>query len=163
MDVINDAWSNNWGFVPITHAEMHEIATMVRLALRPQDIAIAEYKGEPAAFAMVIPDFNEAIRDLGGRLFPLGLAKFLWRLKVTGTRRTRMPFMGVRQKYQSSSLGAAMALAVIAAARDFNVKMGAEYGELSWVLEQNEQVRKIISLVGAKEHKRYRIYGKELT
>jgi len=74
-----------------------------------------------------------------------------------------MPFMGVRKKHQSSPLGAAMALAVIAAARNFNVEMGAEYGELSWVLEQNVQVRHIISLVGAKVHKRYRIYGKELT
>jgi hypothetical protein len=163
MEIVNDAWSNNWGFVPISAAEMHEIATMVRLTLRPGDIAIAEYKGEPAAFTMVIPDFNEAIRDLGGRLFPLGLAKLLWRVKVSGTRRTRMPFMGVRKKYQSSSLGAAMALAVIAAARDFNVKHGAEYGELSWVLAQNAQVRHIISLVGAKEHKRYRIYGREFT
>lgn len=163
MDIINDAWSNNWGFVPITRAEMHEIATMVRLALRPGDIAIAEYKGEPIAFTMIIPDFNEAIRDLGGRLFPLGLAKFLWRIKVSGTRRTRMPFLGVRQKYHSSPLGAAITLAVIAAARNFNADKGAEYGELSWVLEQNKQVRGIISLVGAKEHKRYRIYGKELS
>jgi hypothetical protein len=161
-DIINDAWSDNWGFVPITDAEMHEISIMVRLALQPGDIAFAECKGEPAAFTMVIPDFNEAIRDLGGHLFPFGWAKFLWRLKVSGTRRTRMPFMGVRKKYQSSSLGAAMALAVIASARNFNVAKGAEYGELSWVLEQNTAVRHIISLVGAKEHKRYRIYELEL-
>jgi len=162
MEIINDAWSNNWGFVPITAAEMHEIAMMVRLALRPGDVAIAEYKGEAAAFTMVIPDFNEAIRDLGGRLFPFGWAKFLWRLKVSGTRRTRMPFMGVRKKLQSSPIGAALALAVIAAARGFNVEHGAEYGELSWVLEQNEHVRHIISLVGAREHKRYRIYEKQI-
>ncbi len=161
-DIINDAWSDNWGFVPITVAEMHEIAIMVRLALQPGDIAFAEVKGEPAAFTMVIPDFNEAIRDLGGHLFPFGWAKLLWRLKVSGTRRTRMPFMGVRKKYQSSSLGAAMALAVIASARNFNVEKGAEYGELSWVLEQNRPVKHIISLVGAKEHKRYRIYELEL-
>jgi hypothetical protein len=162
MDIINDAWSNNWGFVPITRAEMHEIATMVRLALRPGDIAIAEYRGEPAAFTMVIPDFNEIIRDLGGRLFPLGWAKFLWRLKVAGTRRTRMPFMGVRKKFQTSSLGAALALGVIASARGFNIEHGAEYGELSWVLEENEQVKHIIALVGARMHKRYRIYEKTI-
>jgi hypothetical protein len=162
MDIINDAWSNNWGFVPITAAEMHEIAMMARLALRPGDVAIAEYKGEPAAFTMVIPDFNEAMRDLGGHLFPLGWAKFLWRLKVRGTRRTRMPFLGVRKKLQSSPVGAALALAVIAAARNFNAEHGAEYGELSWVLEQNEQVQRIISLVGARQHKRYRVYEKQI-
>jgi len=162
MDIVNDGWSENWGFVPITEDEMHEIAMMVRLALQPGDVAIAEYNGEAAAFTMVIPDFNEAIRDLGGRLFPFGWAKFLWRLKVTGTRRKRMPFMGVRKKLQSSPVGAALALAVIASARNFNVEKGAECGELSWVLEQNEKVRHIIALVGAREHKRYRIYERRI-
>jgi hypothetical protein len=162
MEIINDAWSDNWGFVPITADEMHEIAMMVRLVLRPGDVAIAEFKGEPAAFTMVIPDFNEAIRDLGGRLFPLGWAKALWRLKVSGLRRTRMPFMGVKKKFQTSPIGAALALGVIASARKFNVERGGEYGELSWVLDQNEQVKRIISLVGAREHKRYRIYEKRV-
>lgn len=162
MEIINDAWSGNWGFVPITEAEMHEIAMMVRLALRPGDIAIAEYRGQPAAFTMTIPDFNEAIRDFGGRLFPFGWAKFLWRVKVSGTRRRRMPFMGVRKELQSSPIGAALALATIAATRQFNIDHGGEECELSWVLEQNERVRHIIALVGAREHKRYRIYEKQI-
>jgi hypothetical protein len=162
MDVINDAWSDNWGFVPITAAEMHDIRLMVCLALRSGDVAIAEYKGEPVAFALVMPDFNEAIRDLGGRLFPFGWAKALWRLNVAGTRRTRMPFMGVRKKLQSTPLGAALALAVISAVREFNIEHGAHYGELSWVLDQNEPVKHIISLVGARKHKRYRIYEKQI-
>src|SRR5205823_3772846 len=121
-----------------------------------------EYKGEPVAFTLVMPDFNEVIRDLGGRPFPFGWAKLLWRLKIVGTRRTRMPFMGVRKKLQGSPLGAALALAVIAAVRAFNIEHGAHYGELSWILDQNEPVKHIISLVGAREHKRYRIYEKQI-
>jgi hypothetical protein len=109
-----------------------------------------------------MPNLNEAIRDLGGRLAPFGWLKLLWRLKVSGIRTARMPLMGVRKALQGSSVGAALALSVIQASRAFNIENGRPFGELSWVLDQNERVRHIIELVGAKVSKRYRIYEKEL-
>jgi hypothetical protein len=109
-----------------------------------------------------MPNLNEAVRDLGGRLAPFGWAKLLWRLKVSGIRTGRMPLMGVRMELQDSAVGAALALSVIQATRAFNIEHGRPFGELSWVLDQNERVRHIIELVGGKVSKRYRIYDKAL-
>ena len=162
LDIVNDAWSDNWGFVAMTDAEAADMATMLKMILKPRDVAIAEYKGEPMAFVMTIPDMNEAARDLNGHLFPFGIFKLLWRLKVTGTRKVRMALMGVRKSLQASPLGAALALAVIKDVRDYHVARGATNGELSWVLDRNEAVKHVVAWAGAKPYKRYRIYGKAL-
>ena len=162
LDLINDAWSGNWGFVEMTRAEIDDLAGLLKLLLRPGDVSIAEYRGEPVAFCAVFPNLNEAIRDLNGRLFPLGWAKVLWRMKIKRTRTARMPMMGVRRRLQSSPLGAALALGVIRATRGFNLEHGIEAGELSWILERNERVRHVIELVGAIPYKRYRIYEKAI-
>jgi hypothetical protein len=162
FDILNDAWSDNWGFVPMTQAEFDDLVGVLKHLLRDGDVAFAEYQGRPSAFAIIMPNLNEAIRDLGGRLAPLGWLKLLWRLKVSGIRTARMPLMGVRKALQGSPAGAALALSVIQATRAFNIENGRPFGELSWVLDQNERVRHIIELVGAKVSKRYRIYEKEL-
>ena len=162
LDIVNDAWSDNWGFVAMTDAEAADMATMLKMILKPRDVAIAEYKGEPMAFVMTIPDMNEAARDLNGHLFPFGIFKLLWRLKVTGTRRVRMALMGVRKSLHASPIGAALALAVIKDVRDYHVARGATHGELSWVLDRNEAVKHVVAWAGAKPYKRYRIYGKAL-
>jgi hypothetical protein len=162
LDIVNDAWSDNWGFVPMTPAEIAELATIFKFLLRPGDVAIAEYEGQAAAFAIIVPNVNEAIRDLGGRLAPFGWAKLLWRLKVRGTRTARMPLMGVRKALQNSPVGAGLALAVIQATRTFNIEQGTQSAELSWVLDENKQVKHVIELVGGRRCKRYRIYEKAL-
>jgi hypothetical protein len=162
FEILNDAWSDNWGFVPMTQAEFDDLVGVLKHLLRDGDVAFAEYQGRPSAFAIIMPNLNEAIRDLGGRLAPFGWLKLLWRLKVSGIRTARMPLMGVRKALQGSSVGAALALSVIQASRAFNIENGRPFGELSWVLDQNERVRHIIELVGAKVSKRYRIYEKEL-
>lgn len=162
LDIMNDAWSDNWGFVPMTAAEAADLGAIFRLLLRPQDVAIASHDGQEAAFALILPNLNEAIRDLGGRLAPLGWAKLLWRLKVRGTTSARMPLMGVRKSLQTSSIGAALALSVIDATRSFHASHGAQKSELSWILDQNKKVKHVIELVDAKPYKRYRIYDKIL-
>ena len=162
FEILNDAWSDNWGFVPMTQAEFADLVGVLKHLLRDGDVAFAEYQGRPSAFAIIMPNLNEAIRDLGGRLAPFGWLKLLWRLKVSGIRTGRMPLMGVRKALQGSPVGAALALSVIQATRAFNIENGRPFGELSWVLDQNERVRHIIELVGAKVSKRYRIYEKEL-
>jgi hypothetical protein len=162
LDIINDAWSDNWGFVPMTKAEIDDLAGILKVLLRPGDVAIAEYQGKAQAFAAIFPNLNEAIRDMNGRLFPFNWIKLLWRMKVTRTRTARMPMMGVRKEMQNSSLGAALAVAVIRSTRDFNVAHGVGEGELSWILERNTRVRHVIEMVGGVPYKTYRIYEKPL-
>jgi hypothetical protein len=162
LDIINDAWSANWGFVEMTKAEIDDLAGLLNLLLRPRDVAIAEYKGEPAAFAAVFPNLNEAIRDLNGKLLPFGWAKVLWRMKIRRPKSVRMPMMGVRRALQTSPVGAALSLGVIQTLRDFVFSHGVVDSELSWILERNERVRHVIGLVGGIPYKRYRIYEKAL-
>jgi hypothetical protein len=162
VDIFNDAWSDNWGFVPMTPAEVRHLGRSLKPILCAGYAWIGEAGGEPAAMTVTLPNLNEAIADLGGRLFPLGWAKLLWRLKVRGTQSARMPLMGVRKKYQGSPRGAALALGVIEAVRSWHAEHGAKQAELSWVLEDNRPTRDIIELVGGRPYKTYRVYEKAL-
>jgi hypothetical protein len=161
-DIFNDAWRDNWGFVPMAEADWLEtVKTMIWL-LPDEYIQIAEFDGEPAAFIVALPNLNEAIRDLNGRLLPFGWAKLLWRLKVRHPRTARIPLMGVRQRYQHSRLGPTLAFVVIDAVRRELHARGVRDVEMSWILEDNEGMRNIIETIGGEAYKRYRIYEKPL-
>ncbi|HET7085712.1 MAG TPA: hypothetical protein VFI23_13125 [Rhizomicrobium sp.] len=162
LDIINDAWSDNWGYVRMTQAEIDELAGVLKLLLRPGDVAIAEYQGKPAAFTAIFPNLNEAIRDMNGRLFPFNWIKLLWRMKVKRPKTARMPMMGVRKSLQASPIGAALALSVIRSVREFNFSNGVEDSELSWILERNSRVRHVIEMVGGVPYKTYRLFEKPL-
>ena len=162
LDIINDAWSDNWGYVPMTKAEIKDLAGILKLLLKPGDVAIAEYKGQPAAFAAIFPNLNEAIRDMNGRLFPFNWIKLLWRMKVKRPKTARMPMMGVRKALQTSPVGAALALSVIRSVREFNFLLGVTGSELSWILERNDKVRHVIEMVGGRPYKTYRLYEKPI-
>jgi GNAT superfamily N-acetyltransferase len=162
LDIINDAWSDNWGYVPMTKAEIDDLAGVLKLLLRPGDVAIAEYQGKPAAFAAIFPNLNEAIRDMNGRLLPFNWAKLLWRMKVRRPKTARMPMMGVRKSLQSSPVGAALALSVIKSVREFNFSRGVVDSELSWILARNTRVSHVIEMVGGVPYKRYRVFEKPL-
>jgi hypothetical protein len=162
MDIFNDAWSENWGFVPMSQADIRHLAKELKPIVRPQSIAIAELGGEPVAMAIGLPNVNEAIADLDGRLLPFGWAKLLWRLKVKTTKTARVPLMGVRKAYHSSLLGAALAISVIDSIRRAQKAFGVESGELSWILEDNLPMRRMIEQFGGKAYKTYRVYVREL-
>jgi hypothetical protein len=162
VDIFNDAWADNWGFIPMSPAEVAFLAKNLKPLITPEFVTIAEVDGEPAAMAVTLPNVNEAIADLDGRLLPFGWAKLLWRLKVKGTQTGRMPLMGVRRRYQNGPLGLTLALGVIDAARCYHEARGTKGGELSWVFEDNRRVRRIIEMLGAKPHKTYRLYQKDL-
>ena len=162
LDIINDAWSDNWGYVRMTQAEIDELAGVLKLLLRPGDVAIAEYQGKPAAFTAIFPNLNEAIRDMNGRLFPFNWIKLLWRMKVKRPKTARMPMMGVRKSLQATPVGAALALSVIRSVREFNFSNGVEDSELSWILERNDRVRHVIEMVGGVPYKTYRVYEKPI-
>jgi hypothetical protein len=163
LDIFNDAWAGNWNFLPMSPAEVRHLGTSLKPLLRPEFVVIGEVEGEPAAMTVTLPNVNEAIADLHGRLLPLGWLKLLWRLKVRGTRSARMPLMGIRRRYQATPRGAALALGVIDTVRRNHAAYGTRHAELSWVLEDNRPIRDIIELVGGRPYKTYRIYEKALS
>ncbi len=162
QEIFEDAWSENWGFVPFTPAEFTELGKNLKFLVDSESVRIAEVDGEPAAMMVMFPNINEAIRDLNGRLLPFGWIKLLWRLKVAGIKSARVPLLGVRRRYQGSMLGAALALMVIAPLHVKARKQGILEVDMSWILEQNQGMRKIIESVGCELYKRYRIYQKDL-
>ncbi len=160
--IFNDAWSGNWGFVPFTRDEFDHLGKDLKLLVDPAYIRIAEADGVPAAFMVVLPNLNEAIRDLDGRLLPFGWLKLLWRLKVRGPRTARIPLMGVVRRHQGTLLGAAMAYRLIGELQEIALDRGLQQVELSWILEDNIGMRSIIEDIGGSVYKTYRIYTKSL-
>ena len=161
-DIFNDAWSKNWNFVPFTNAEFEHLGKDLKMLADEELVKIAEVDGEPAAFIVLLPNINEVIRDLNGRLFPFGWLKILWRLKVKYPKSARIPLMGVRCRYHDSLMGAALAFGVMAAVKQPALKRGLKEVELSWILEDNMSMRRIIESTGGKVYKTYRMYSKDL-
>lgn len=161
-EIFNDAWSGNWGFIPFTQAEFKELGRNLKILLDDDFIQIAEADGEPVAMTVALPNLNEAIRDLNGRLLPLGWLKLLWRLKVRFPGSGRVPLLGVRKRYQNSLLGPALAYMVINALAVPVRRRGIRTMELSWILETNQRMRAVIEDMGGVAYKRYRVYQKEL-
>jgi hypothetical protein len=160
--IFNDAWSGNWGFVPFTENEFKVIGKELFMIMPPDFSWIVEVDGEPAAFIILIPNLNEVIADLDGRLLPFGWAKLLWRLKVRSPKTARVALMGVRQKYQNTRLGPALAFRSILALYEPITKRNMDTIEMSWILEQNQGIRNIIEKIGGVVSKRYRLYRKSL-
>ena len=162
-NLFNLGWQDNWGFVPFTE---HEFATMGQQLkyLVPDDmIYIAEIDGEPAAFIVGLPNINEAISGLKGKLLPFGWAKVLWRLKVSGVRTARVPLMGVKKEYQFSRIGPIIALLLIEALREPFRRRNIDALEMSWILETNTGMRTILERIGAEPYKNYRLFEKKIT
>lgn len=159
-DVFNDAWSRNWGFIPFTKEEMSDLGHTLRFLIPPDFVQIAEVDGETAAMIVLLPNVNEAIRDLDGRLLPLGWLKLLRRIRKVET--ARIVLMGVRQKHQRSVLGISLVFQMIEALRPPVAREGIRAVELSWILETNRPLHHICDRIGAKLYKRYRLYEKDL-
>ena len=160
--MFNDGWSENWGFVPFTQAEFRAIGGLLLLVVPKDFILIAELDGEPAGFIVVLPNINECIRDLNGRLFPTGWAKLLWRLKVRFPATVRVPLMGVRKDLHDTVFGPGIAMTLIHGMSAPTLRRGVASGELSWILEDNAGMRSILERLGGTVTKRYRLYEKSL-
>ena len=161
-DIFNSGWQHNWGFVPFTEHEFATMGDQLKYLVPDDMIYIAEIDSVPMAFIVGLPNINEAIADLHGRLLPFGWAKLLWRLKVSGVRTARVPLMGVRQEYQFSRMGPVIALLLIEALRDPFARRKIDALEMSWILETNTGMRTILEKIGAIPYKHYRLYEKEL-
>jgi hypothetical protein len=162
QSIFNDAWSGNWGFVPFTQKEFEHLGKDLKLLFNDKLARIAEVNGVPAAFMLVLPNLNEVIRDLNGKILPLGWLKILWRLKMTYPKTARIPLMGVCSQYHDSLLGAALAYRLIGDIQAAGGHCGIKKLELSWILEDNLTMRNIIENIGGTVDKTYRIYDKTL-
>jgi hypothetical protein len=162
MDIFNDAWSDNWCSVPLNEPELRKSAADMKLILKPELTRIVSIDGEPAAFAIALPNVNELIRDFNGSLFPLGLPKLLWRLKVEGAKTARLILLGIRKKYRHVRKYAGLSTYMYVEMNRSGQRLGIKWGELSWTVEDNGPVNVGIKLMGGKIYKRYRVYEREL-
>jgi len=161
IDIVSDAWANNWGFTPFTQAEGEHLATSLKFILKPHRTVICDYDGEPVAFMVTIPDLNDDIKDFDGKLFPFNVFKLLSRRILSKKEgRMRVPLMGVKQAFQKRPIGAAMAMWMIDYSTDQVMERGAYWGELGWILDENEGMRSILVDIGCEEYKTYGIYEK---
>ena len=161
-EIMNDAWSENWGHTEITEAETRQLAKSMRPVIDPTMVWFADIDGESAGFGVCLPNVNEAIRDLGGKLLPIGWAKLLWRLKVSRVKTARVPLMGVKRKFARDFRGQLLPFLLIDKMRSAALKAGVETVEMSWILEDNKPMRAIIEAAGSDRYKTYRIYRKTL-
>lgn len=163
LGILNDAWSENWGFVPLTPAEIAYAGKKLKPIVVEEMIRVAEMDGEPVAFMITLPDLNELVRDLDGRLLPFGWAKLLWRLRSPRTHTVRVPLMGVVKRLQGGKLAGELAFALIEAIRaDVVGKYGGRRGEIGWILDDNAGMISVAKALESRENKVYRIYEKAL-
>jgi hypothetical protein len=160
--IFNDAWANNWGFVPLTPAETEHMAKALKPVLDPELVSIVESQGQAVGFGVTLPNVNEAIRNFGGRLLPFNWARLLWRLKVTDVKSARVPLMGVRRNAVPGLSAALVPYLVIEGMRRRCLARGFREIELSWILEDNRPMRRMIESIGGRVYKTYRVYEKAL-
>ncbi|WP_437276915.1 hypothetical protein WME90_37540 [Sorangium sp. So ce375] len=162
MDVYNDAWSDNWGFVPMTEKELVKWSKDVRLILMPELTKITFIDGEPAAVSLGLPDLNQLIKDFHGKLLPTGIFKLLWRLRVRGPKRGRLVVLGIRKKWRHVRRYAGLSAFLYVEMNRAAHLLGMEGGELGWTLEDNAAINAGIRLMGGRVHKKYRVYERAL-
>ncbi len=163
VGIFNDAWSDNWGFVPFTQAEIDHASKAFGPVIVPDLCVFVEVDDEAVAFIVALTNINEAIADFGGSLNPWNLVKLLFRMKIAGVESTRVPLMGVKKKFRNHPLmGAGLAMMAIDQLRQNGKRLGKKTAELGWILEDNKATNNIIRSVGGVHYKTHRIYEKAL-
>lgn len=163
LAILNDAWSDNWGFVPLTEPEIRDVGVKLKPLVFNDLIRIAEVDGRPVAFIIVLPDANEVLKSLNGSLFPFGWAKMLWWLRKPQVRTMRVPLMGVIKELQSSRMASQLAFMMIEFVRRIAiVKYGATRGEIGWVLDDNQGMNAIADAIESRVNRVYQIYEKTI-
>jgi GNAT superfamily N-acetyltransferase len=156
-DIYNSAWEKNWGFVPWTDKEMNHMAQKLKAVADPDLVIIAEHEGKPVAFAFALPNLNEAIKRINGRLNPWGILKFLYfRKKIKGIRAL---VFGVLEEYRHTGVSY-----MLYSELDKNaIDKGYEWCETSWQLEDNAPVNRFVESLGGRVYKKYRIFEKKIS
>ena len=163
VGIFNDAWSDNWGFVPFTQDEIDHASKAFGPVIVPELAVFVEVDDEAVAFIVALTNLNEAVADFNGSLNPINLAKLLWRLKIAGVGSTRVPLMGVKKRFRNHPLmGAGLAMMAIDHLRANGKRIGKTSAELGWILEDNKATNNIIRSVGGVHYKTHRLYEKAL-
>jgi len=163
LHILNDAWSDNWGFIPLTDSEIAYAGKKLKPIIYEDIVKIAEVDGEPVAFMLTFPDINEHIRDLNGYLFPFGWAKLLWRLRRARFKTMRVALMGVVKELQATRLASQLALMLVEySRRPAPAKYGCTRAEIGWILEDNGGMVSIAKAIDSEINRIYRIYEKAL-
>lgn len=161
--ILNDAWSQNWGFVPITDREIRYVSKKLKPIVREDLLLVAEVDDEPVAFMLTFPDMNRVIKPFGGKLFPFNVLKLLRWVRNPQADRMRVPLMGVVKKLQSSRLASQLAFMMIEYIRSSAVgKLGAKTAEIGWILDDNQGMIAIADAIDSKVNREYVIYQKGL-
>jgi hypothetical protein len=162
VGLFNEAWSQNWGFVPLTDREIRKMASELKLILDPRMVFIAEVDGEPAAISLTLPNLNQVLRRARGLSTPLMYARVLWDLKVKrNLSQARLVILGIRKKFRGSALGGLSVLLYVKT-HWVGKSLGMKEAELSWTLEDNERINMGIQMMGGDPYKRYRVYEKDI-
>lgn len=163
LAILNDAWSDNWGFIPLTQPEIDDVGKKLKPLVFGDLIRIAEYDGEPVAFMVTLPDLNEPLKPLKGYLLPFGWAKLLLWLRRPKARTMRVPLMGVVKRLQSSRMASQLAFMMIEYIRRAAVaNYGASRGEIGWILDDNQGMNAIADAIDSRVNREYMIYQKTL-
>ena len=154
LEVYNQAWAHNWGFVPMEPAEFFFQVKQMKQIYDPHMVFIAEYQGKPVAFSVALPDINQALIHLKGKLLPFGLLKLLWHTKIRNkVLGVRMITMGVIPQFHKRGID----MMFFVNTHKTGLARGYKWAELSWILETNELMCRSAEAMGAKPYKKYRI------
>jgi len=156
-DIYNSAWEKNWGFVPMTPEEMDDLAAALKPMLKPEYLYFARYEGKPAGFALLLPDFNIALKAARGSLSPFNIIPFLHRFAFK-LNRGRMLTLGIKKEFRGKGLELLLIKQAILSAK----KMGWDYGEMSWTLEDNTLINNTIETLGGEIYRKYRLFEKKI-
>ncbi|MES3101084.1 N-acetyltransferase [Sphingomonas faeni] len=163
LSILNDAWKDNWGFVPLTPPEIKDVGVKLKPIVFNDLIRIAELDGKPVAFMITLPDLNEAIKPLNGSLLPFGWVKLLWWLRKPKVRTVRVPLMGVVKELQASRMASQLAFMMIEYIRRASVaNYGASRAEIGWILDDNQGMRSIAETIESRVNKVYQVYERTL-
>jgi GNAT superfamily N-acetyltransferase len=162
VEIFNDAWQHNWGFIPATPAEVRKMAEDMKLLLDENIAFFATIDGREVACCVCLPNLNEATRDLGGKLFPFGAFKLLYRLKVKPPKSARLLILGIRTELRGKKRYGALSTAMYAELARRGIENGYEWAELGWTLEDNHPINLGIKAMRGTPRKRYRVYERRL-
>ena len=163
MGILNDAWSDNWGFVPLTDSEIAYVGKKLKDIVFEDLIRVAEVDGEAVAFMIVLPNINELLIGMDGSLFPFNWARLLWWLRKARPADFRVPLMGVVRRLQSSRLASQLAFMMIEYIRRYAVSgHDAKRGEIGWILDDNQGMNAIAEAIDSKINREYVIYQKSI-
>ena len=163
LAILNDAWSDNWGFVPFTDREIAYAAKKMKPIVHEELNMIAEVDGEPVAFMLTFPDMNAVLKRIGGRLLPFGWLKMLrWLKKPTGAD-MRVPLMGVRRELQNSRIASQLAFMMIERIRrNATENFGSVRGEIGWILDDNKGMLAIADAIDSRINREYVVFEKAI-